>query len=310
MDRLERTVKLMTLSKCSAEEEFWSESYLMMEVKKHLRPSGHYDDRTVMKVVEKRIQALRHQRADIRAAEYKSHYPTSLADPAKERERIIDFANLVNWPHFTDVKRVMDASSRMSGVSRSRQSSRKKAFNPNLEWRLCNTPYFQDDLKDRCENQFWPGVCDVVYPTMGRGIIATKPFNKDDVIFDYHGHVEENTNNVDYYCSLDPENRKPEYCIEVKTRPGRIIDATSEICPIHNDGRRCLARLCNYSSTFDGGKTNPACNMKLVELKCTYLKNNPRYVLLFAKRKIEPLEQLMFDYMDPEANRIFGGNAE
>ena len=86
MDRLERTVKLMTLSKCSAEEEFWSESYLMMEVKKHLRPSGHYDDRTVMKVVEKRIQALRHQRADIRAAEYKSHYPASLADPAKERE--------------------------------------------------------------------------------------------------------------------------------------------------------------------------------------------------------------------------------
>ena len=76
----------MTLSKCSAEEEFWSESYLMMEVKKHLRPSGHYDDRTVMKVVEKRIQAVRHQRADLRAAEYKSHYPTSLADPSKERE--------------------------------------------------------------------------------------------------------------------------------------------------------------------------------------------------------------------------------
>ena len=45
-------------------------------------------------------------------------------------------------------------------------------------------------------------------------------------------------------------------------------------------------------------------------MKYTYLKNNTRYVLLIAKRKIEPLKQLMFDYMDPEANRIFGGNAE
>ena len=104
----------------SKKKELWSESYLMMDVKKHLRPSGHNDDRTVMNVVEKkRIQALRHQRADIRAAEKKSHCPTALTDPAKERERKIDFANLVNWPHFTDEKRVMDASSRMSGVSRS-----------------------------------------------------------------------------------------------------------------------------------------------------------------------------------------------
>ena len=50
---------------------------------------------------------------------------------------------------------------------------------------------------------------DVVYPTMGRGIIATKQINKDNVMFEYHGHVEEN--NVDYYCSLDPGNRKPQY---------------------------------------------------------------------------------------------------
>ena len=169
-----------------------------------------------------------------------------------ERDKIIDLANLVNWPHLTDVKRVMDASSRMSGVSRSRQSPRKKAFNPNLDWRLRNTPYFQDNVKDRCENQFWPGVCDVVYPTMGRGIIAIKPFNKGDVIFDYDRHVEENTNNVDnnYCCSLDPDNGKPENSIEVKTRPGRIIDAASEICPIHIDGRRWFARLCKYSSTW------------------------------------------------------------
>ena len=82
-------------------------------------------------------------------------------------------------------------------------------------------------MKDKCENQIWPVVCDVVYPTMGREKIATKPFNKDDVVFDYSWHVEENTNNVDDYCSLDPVNCKPEYCIEVKTRPDRIIDATS-----------------------------------------------------------------------------------
>ena len=134
---------------------------------------------------------------------------------------------------------------------------------------------------------------------MGREMIATKLFNEEDVIFDYNGHVKENTN-----TNTDPDNRKPEYCIEVKTRPGRIIDATSEIYPIHNNGRRCLGRC------FDGEKTNPACNMNLVELKCTYLKKIPRYLQLLPKRKIEPLEQLVFDYLDPKANRNFGGNVE
>ena len=108
----------------------------------------------------------------------------------------------------------------MFGVSSTRQSSRKKPFNSNLEWRLCNIPYFQDDLKDRCENQFLQGVFDVVYATMGRGITATKPFNKDDDIFDYHGHVEENTNHADYYCSLSGL-RQPKARILARLKQGR-----------------------------------------------------------------------------------------
>ena len=82
----------MTLSKSSAEEEVWSESCLMMEVKKQLRPCGCYDDRTFMKVVKtKKIKHL-----DIKEQTL-GRPSTALTDPAKERTRLFDFANLVNW---------------------------------------------------------------------------------------------------------------------------------------------------------------------------------------------------------------------
>ena len=305
-DRLERLVKHMTMSKCSAEEEFGSKSHLMTELKKNLPASYNVDD--VLPIIEKRIESLRHQRADVRASLYRSSFPTPMTGEnadEKERQRLEKFG--AHWPNFTDVQRVLEMVKKKTAPSRSRKSARQLDFNPNLEWKLAHSSYFQGDLENRCKYQIWPGVCDVVFPEMGRGVIALTAFKQFDVIFDYHGHVEENANSVTYYCSQDPINRKPEYCVEVQTRPPRIIDASSEICPIHPDGRRCLARLCNFSqSTFRGGQTNRECNMKLVELKCNRLPEVPRHVLLIAKRPIEPLEQLMFDYMDPEANRIFG----
>ena len=83
--------------------------------------------------------------------------------------------------------------------------------------------------------------------------------------------------------------------------------------PHPQQGQKVPCSILQLLKYYWQWKTNPACNMKLVNLKCTYLKNIPRYVLLIAKQKIEPLEQLTFDYldyMDPKANRNFDGNAE
>ena len=58
----------MTLAKYTPEEEYGSELYLMTEVKKHLAPCEFYNDEDIRKVISKRIESLKHHRADIRAA--------------------------------------------------------------------------------------------------------------------------------------------------------------------------------------------------------------------------------------------------
>ena len=91
----------MTMSKCSAEEEFGSKSHLMTELKKNLPASYNVDD--VLPIIEKRIESLRHQRADVRASLYRSYYPTPLTGEnadEKERQRLEKFG--AHWPNFTD----------------------------------------------------------------------------------------------------------------------------------------------------------------------------------------------------------------
>ena len=46
----------------------------MTEVKKHLAPCEFYNDEDIRKVISKRIESLKHHRADIRAAMYVSNF--------------------------------------------------------------------------------------------------------------------------------------------------------------------------------------------------------------------------------------------
>ena len=143
----------MTLAKYTPEEEYGSELYLMAEVKKHLAPCEFYNDEDIRKVISKRIESLKHHRADIRAAMYVSNF----GEPVKkttwkaskeesfvldkeneendreatedeevgedqkhqdtddaEKKRVLQLGKQQQGPHFTDLTRVAIAAVRLS----------------------------------------------------------------------------------------------------------------------------------------------------------------------------------------------------
>ena len=126
----------------------------------------------------------------------------------------------------------------------------------------------------------------------GRGIVATRVFQKNEVVIDYHGQVFLKTSR-DEVSAI--EGVKREFCLEVKGPGRRIINASAEMCPVHPDSR-CMGRLANHS--------NLEANMKATDV-IVFADNNQRYVVLRASESIHPFEQLLFDYEDPIARSEF-----
>ncbi len=60
----------------------------------------------------------------------------------------------------------------------------------------------------------------------------------------------------------------------------------------------------NYAAEWQKGRLNDKFNSKLAEVVCSQLTNQ-RIVVLVARRDIEPLEQLLWDYKDEVARRSF-----
>ena len=87
-----------------------------------------------------------------------------------------------------------------------------------------------------------------------------------------------------------------EFCLSVPGPPKRIIDASAEECAEH-PGTRCLGRLANHGSK--------SANIKLKDILLDKLKPKVRVVVLKAKRPIEPLEQLRFNYGDKRCRKLF-----
>ena len=139
---------------------------------------------------------------------------------------------------------------------------------------------------------------------MGRGVIALRRFLKNEIVVDYHG-IETEGQTMESYCGVDPANRYSEYIIEVRQGTQRLVDASIDPCAIHL-GHRCLGRLLNYAPEYEKGKFNHKCNLQLTEVVCNKLSNsNQRIVVLKARRNIEPLEQLLWDYKDELARKQF-----
>ncbi len=83
---------------------------------------------------------------------------------------------------------------------------------------------------------------------MGRGVIATAPFLKNEVVFDYHG-IEVEGHTVDSYCQTNPDLVKPEYIIEVKQDRRRLIDASEDPCAWQGWHTTPLQRMKRADST-------------------------------------------------------------
>ena len=132
-----------------------------------------------------------------------------------------------------------------------------------------------------------------LFSKFGRGIIATRVFQKNEVVIDYHGQVFLKTS-MDEVSAI--EGVKREFCLEVKGPGRRIINASAETSPVHPDSR-CMGRLANHSVL--------EANMKSTDV-IVFADNNQRFVVLRASKTIHPFEQLMFDYEDPIARSEFG----
>ena len=159
---------------------------------------------------------------------------------------------------------------------------------------LASNMEFEDQtlLMERCRSQKWPGVTQVSFSKFGRGIVATRVFQKNEVVIDYHGQVFLKTS-MDEVSAI--EGVKREFCLEVKGPGRRIINASAETCPVHPDSR-CMGRLANHSVL--------EANMKSTDV-IVFADNNQRYVVLRASKTVHPFEQLMFDYEDPVARSEF-----
>lgn len=135
--------------------------------------------------------------------------------------------------------------------------------------------------------------------------MAIQPFQKDDIVLDYHGKVVMGYRSVQQYADAEP-NVEWEYCFEVPS-PKRIIDASSTVCPIENHkGMRCLGRLVNHVTQ----RTRfVEANLKPVQVQLPYLDQGKdqgtKYLVFKARRTINPFEQLRYDYNDKVAQTMF-----
>ena len=215
-----------------------------------------------------------------------------------------DIAKFTRNRGWQDVARIVDKVAdcwRPASVSETRRSTRNTPIeDPNeaLPSRgfsmffckststVCNAPKVSQFIAD----QHWPFLqvqerIAFSNGTFGRGVITTAKINESEVICDFH---------TDIIISQSVLSRREntQYILDC----GDIVfDATFETCVCH-PGRRTFGRLLNYRPS-----NHPQCNVRARRLTM-----NGKYVILFlAKRKIDDLEELCFDYNNPKCRTEF-----
>lgn len=275
--------------------------------------TGAYFKEEIEDAIKKRLNTLRHIRCCVIAEEYAAEYPTF---QPQENNMLKNFAEargikLKDQAKVLQTVRIYrDQKDAVLNIGKSSTRRSRKEFNDRLEIKHYRKPEFQMCLKSKCYSQDWPGVCDVTLPTFGRAVIATQKFSAGDVLLDYHGRIVEHYRSVEEYCQEDPDVRSPNYIVEIRQSKRRLIDATQDPCFCHIS-MRCLGRLVNHASEkTKAGRSRLTCNLRLKEIVCDKIapdatsRQHLRYVVLVAKRDIEPLEQLLFDYGDEVARNF------
>ena len=158
-----------------------------------------------------------------------------------------------------------------------RKSSRKTKSDLEKEKRS----FIEDMIKNGVED----GLEVKNMPDKGRGIFASKYFNKGDFVCEYAGEM------ISYQLAKKREEMYAQdtsigcymYFFEYKSKI-YCIDATAET--------ERLGRLLNHS------KTDGNCRTQLFEI------NSKPHLILVAARDIKPGEEMLYDYGDRNKNSI------
>jgi hypothetical protein len=159
-----------------------------------------------------------------------------------------------------------------------------------------------DAIQKLCHSQLWPGLeikenVQIDGKPAGRGVLAVVEYEPNDIICNYHGHEIEEEVADGYYNATDPSDRRSDYMLKLPNRNGVHIDSHKERCDCHED-MRTIGRLFNYAHW---GSTE--CNMKIKHYD--FPKFGTYGGLFIANRKIERMEELRWDYGDPNCRRMF-----
>jgi hypothetical protein len=205
-------------------------------------------------------------------------------------------------PPWSQIQKIQDRVQKLWTVGESRSNNAKLA-GARLTGQYKSAEK-QASIYALIKSQDWPNLqivqhiqfADGVY---GRGVVAEKGFNKDDIVSDYHGVVISKKRARKYMREKNEKIRHSDYLLTIPFNGGIHIDAHRERCPCHKE-KRTYGRLYNWADW----KSNK-CNMKLQYYQFTQLPDNSCGVLLIATRTIEPLEELRFDYGDTKCKEIF-----
>ena len=220
---------------------------------------------------------------------------------APSKETVVSNVRSRGW---TDHARIVDGTLALwkpASVTENRRSTRHtplqnttslsnsrgyKMFFCNFTCNIVNMQMVTEFLT----SQHWPflQICEkIVFDNgaCGRGVITTAPISKHEVVCDYHTDVI-----ITQTVMCRRENTQ--YILDC----GDIVfDATLETCECH-PGRRTFGRLLNYRPD-----NHPQCNARMKRMAI----NGKDYILFIAKRDIDTLEEICFDYKDPKCKAEF-----
>jgi len=119
----------------------------------------------------------------------------------------------------------------------------------------------------------------------GRGVVATKPYNRGDFVVEYRGDLIDLTEAKRRECIYeeDPDVGCYMYYFQHKNQP-YCVDATAET--------GYLGRLVNHSAK------DPNCVTRILEVK------NVPHLILVAARDISVGEELLYDYGDRSRHAV------
>jgi hypothetical protein len=172
-----------------------------------------FDYERVKSAVRKHQDRQRYARQAARASAFVKHVHGK-TDPATLEARLAGYFQRQKWTSndsTQDLKKVYLLVLPMITTANPKTPNRCAIQRVMYKGMAGNMEYEdQSLLKERSRTQNWPGVTQAIFAKFGRGLVATKEFEKNEVIVDYHGQVF-TKKTMDEVSAIDGVKR--EYCL-------------------------------------------------------------------------------------------------